>query len=99
MGLWVPLLRQPPAWPSGRGGYTFAAWMRVESFPTQAQGGGGVALFALRTASGLGVAAELRPGGVDVSTFSPGGGGATSVAKAEVRDTRHFHVHSHHPTC
>ena len=74
------VLRQPPAWPSGRGGYTFAAWVRVESFPTN---GGAVALFALRTASGLGVAAELRAEGVDVSTFSPGGGGATSVAKAE----------------
>jgi hypothetical protein len=54
--------------------------MRVESFPA---GGGAVALFALRTASGLGVAAELRPVGVDVSTFSPGGGGGASTAKAE----------------
>ena len=56
------MLSNPLAWPSGRAGYTFAAWMRVESFPT----GGStsrMALFALRTASGLGVAAELSPDG------------------------------------
>ena len=73
------VLSNPLAWPSGRAGYTFAAWMRVESFPT----GGStsrMALFALRTASGLGVAAELSPDGVDVSTFSAGQSG---VAKAE----------------
>ena len=71
-------LTQPPPWPSGRGGYTFAAWMRVESFPVS---GRGVALFALRTASGLGVAATLRPSGVDISTFSSASSG--SAAKAE----------------
>ena len=73
------VLSNPLAWPSGRAGYTFATWMRVESFPT----GGNtsrMALFALRTASGLGVAAELSPNGVDVSTFSAGQSG---VAKAE----------------
>jgi hypothetical protein len=37
----------------------------------------------MRTAAGLGVAAELRAAGVDVSTFSPGSGGGTSAARAE----------------
>ena len=75
------VLGHPLAWPSGRAGYTFAAWMRVESFPSSSSSRTKrMALFALRTASGLGVAAELSPDGVDVSTFSAGQSG---VAKAE----------------
>ena len=75
------VLGHPLAWPSGRAGYTFAAWMRVESFPSSVSSRTKrMALFALRTASGLGVAAELSPDGVDVSTFSAGQSG---VAKAE----------------
>ena len=75
-------LRRPPAWPSGRGGYTFAAWMRVEAFP--ADGVRRVALFAMRTASGLGVAAELSPRGVELSTFSPGASGAAKSEAASL---------------
>ena len=75
-------LRRPPAWPSGRGGYTFAAWMRVEAFP--ADGARRVALFAMRTASGLGVAAELSPRGVELSTFSPGASGAAKSEAASL---------------
>ena len=75
------VLGHPLAWPSGRAGYTFAAWMRVESFPSSVSSRSKrMALFALRTASGLGVAAELSPDGVDVSTFSAGQSG---VAKAD----------------
>ena len=75
-------LRRPPAWPSGRGGYTFAAWMRVEAFP--ADGARRVALFAMRTASGLGVAAELSPRGVELSTLSPGASGAAKSEAASL---------------
>jgi hypothetical protein len=77
-------LRRPPAWPSGRAGYTFAAWLRVESWrsehlserlgaaePNPKKGSDDaerlaprVALFAMRGASGTGVAAELGPSGV-----------------------------------
>ena len=28
-------LRRPPAWPSGRAGYTFAAWLRVETWRSE----------------------------------------------------------------
>ena len=92
------VLRRPPAWPSGRAGYTFAAWMRVESFrdvesesrspssdgsrggsdpreaPAKARDGSEprVALFAMRGASGTGVAAELGPSGVEMSTLEHG---------------------------
>ena len=75
-------LRRPPAWPSGRAGYTFAAWLRVETWRSEHlserlgaepnfKGSDDaehlaprVALFAMRGASGMGVAAELGPSGV-----------------------------------
>ena len=78
-------LRRPPAWPSGRAGYTFAAWLRVETWRSEhlserlgaepnlkgsddaaarARLAPRVALFAMRGASGMGVAAELGPSGV-----------------------------------
>ena len=84
------VVKQPLPWFMGRTGYTFAAWMRVESFPREGSVAGGhsdnpknnspqqvkkarVALFALRGASGLGVAAELGADGVEVTVFSPSG--------------------------
>ena len=75
-------LRRPPAWPSGRAGYTFAAWLRVETWRSEhlserlgaepnLKGSDDaerlaprVALFAMRGASEMGVAAELGPSGV-----------------------------------
>ena len=82
------VVTQPPNWPAGRAGYTFAAWIRVERFPevggegltavttsgasSESKSKSRVALFAMRGASGLGVAATLGPFGVEMTSFSPG---------------------------
>ena len=76
------VLRRPPAWPSGCAGYTFAAWMRVETFrasrsrsaaPGREVASDGseprVAVFAMRGASGTGVAAALGPSGLEMSVL------------------------------
>ena len=82
------VVTQPPNWPAGRAGYTFAAWIRVERFPevggegltavttsgasSESKSKSRVALFAMRGASGLGVAATLGSFGVEMTSFSPG---------------------------
>ena len=97
----LALRRVPFAFPAGRGGYAFAAWLRVEAFPRE--GAGRAALFALRATNGLGVAAELGPGGVELSVFSgtsqsgQGGGGHAACSEvasldAPIREKRWTHV-------
>ena len=97
----LALRRVPFAFPAGRGGYAFAAWLRVEAFPRE--GAGRAALFALRATDGQGVAAELGPGGVELSVFSgasqsgQGGGGHAACSEvvsldAPIREKRWTHV-------
>ena len=98
------VLRRPPAWPSGRAGYTFAAWMRVESFgerPATAardenfddgsDSAPRVAMFAMRGASGMGVAAELGPSGVEMSVLEHAKGERV-LLDANVREKRWMFV-------